>query len=170
MTAVQAVPRVVGGREGRVLTTLRDVHRSWAQEIRRVLDSARRPEAGIHPRWRAVRYLSTIVSPRFEIERSGVEALNRMVGPGHAAQLWLAAELMVTLTWQLDHDLDLCHHAGEFSVLTHKFEKAMGHWCGAVEEALSGLSWGELPEQAERRFALLAPIFTESEPAISWAE
>jgi hypothetical protein len=77
-----------------------------------------------------------------------------MVEPGHAAHLWLAAELMATLDWQLDHELGLCHRADEFSVLTHKFEKAMGHWCEAVEGAVGGLR-GEIPEQAQQRFALL---------------
>ncbi len=37
----------------------------------------------------------------------------------------------------------------------HKFEKAMVHWCRTVEDALGTLSWGEIPEQARRRFALL---------------
>jgi hypothetical protein len=97
-----------------------------------------------------------MVSPRFEIERGAVETLGQMIEPGHAAQLWVAAELMATLGWQLDHELDLCHREGEFSVLTHKFEKAMAHWCRAVEDALGSLSWGELPEQAQRRFASLA--------------
>jgi hypothetical protein len=102
-----------------------------------------------------VRYLTFIASPRFEIERGAVETLGQMVEPSQATQLWLAAELMATLGWQLDHELGLCHRAGEFSVLTQKFEKAMAHWCGAVEDALGSLSWGELPEQAQRRFAIL---------------
>ena len=155
MTAAPAVSQAVGGSEGQLLTALQEIHGSWLQEIRKVLDSARRPEAGIHCRWRAVRYLNTIVSPRFEIERAGVETLGQMVEPGHAAHLWLAAELMATLDWQLDHELGLCHRADEFSVLTQKFEKAMGHWCEAVEDAVGGLSWGEIPEQAQQRFALL---------------
>jgi len=154
MTA-PAVSHAVGGSEEQLLTALQQIHGSWLQEIRKVLDSARRPEAGIHCRWRAARHLNTIVSPRFEIERAGVETLGQMVEPGHAAQLWLAAELMATLDWQLDHELGLCHRAGEFSVLTRRFEKAMAHWCGAVEDALGRLSWSELPEQARRRFALL---------------
>jgi len=79
-----------------------------------------------------------------------------MVEPGHAAQLWVATELMATLGWQLDHELDLCHRAGEFSVLTHTFEKAMVHWCDAVEDALGRLSWAEIPEQARQRLALLS--------------
>ena len=155
MTAVQAVSQAVGGSEGQLLTLLQEIHGPWLQETRGFLDSARRPEAGIHCRWRAVRYLNTTVSPRFEIERAGVETLGQMVEPGHAAQLWLAAELMATLDWQLDHEVGLCHRAGKFSVLTHKFEKAMVHWCGAVEDALGGLSWGEIPDQARQRFALL---------------
>ena len=109
----------------------------------------------MHRRWRAVRYLNTIVSPRFEIERGAVETLGQTVEPSQAMQLWVAAELMATLGWQLDHELGLCHRTGEFSVLTQKFEKAMAHWCGAVEDALGNLSWGELPEQARRRFAHL---------------
>jgi len=155
MTAAPAVSQAVGGSEGPLLTALQEIHGSWLQEIRKVLDSARRPEAGIHCRWRAIRYLNTIVSPRFEIERAGVETLGQMVEPGHAAQLWLAAELPATLNWQLEHEVGLCHRAGEFSVLTRKFEKAMAHWCEAVENALGRLSWCELPEQAQRLFALL---------------
>jgi len=155
MTAAPAVSQAVGGSEGQLLTALQAIHGPWLQETQEVLDSARRPEAGIHCRWRAVRYLNTIVSPRFEMERAGLESLGQMVEPGHAAQLWLAAELMATLDWQLDHELGLCHRAGEFSALTHKFEKAMVHWCSAVEDALGGLSWGEIPEQARQRFALL---------------
>lgn len=96
MTAAPAVSQAVGGSEGQLLTALQEIHRSWLQEIRKVLDSARRPEAGIHRRWRAVRYLNTIVSPRFEIERAGVETLGKMVEPRHVANLRLAAELMAT--------------------------------------------------------------------------
>jgi hypothetical protein len=155
MTAVQAVPPAVGGGEGELLSVLQGIHGPWLQKTQRVLDSARRPEAGIHCRWRAVRYLKTIVSPRFEIERGAIESLGQMVQPGHAARLWLAAELMATLAWQLDHELGLCHRADEFSVLTRKFEKALAHWYGAVEDALGSLSWVELSEQAQRRFALL---------------
>jgi len=147
VTAAPAVSQAVDG--------LQEIHESWLQETRKLLDSARRPEAGIHFRWRAIRYLNTVVSPRFEIERVALETLGQMVEPDHAAQLWLAAELMATLDWQLDHAVGLCHRAGEFSVLTHKFEKAMVHWCGAVEDALGGLSSGEIPEQARQRFALL---------------
>jgi hypothetical protein len=155
MTATPAVSQAVGGSEGQLLTLLQKVHRLWLQEIRKVLDSARRPEAGMHCRWRAVRYLTFIASPRFEIERGAVESLGQMVEPSQATQLWVAAELMATLGWQLDHELDLCHRAGEFSGVTQKFEKALAHWCGAVEDALGNLSWVELPEQAQRRFAIL---------------
>ena len=156
MTAAPAVSRPVGGTERQLLTVLREIHGPWLQETRKLLDAARRPEAGIHCRWRAVQYLDTIVSHRFELERAAVEILGQMVEAGHAAQLWVAAELMATLHWQLDHELGLCHRADEFSVLTHKFEKAMVHWCRAVEDALGRLSWGEIPEQARQRFALLS--------------
>ena len=155
MTAGPAVSQGVGWNEGELLTALQEIHGSWLQEIRKVLDSARGPEAGIQCRWRAVRYLSTIVSPRFEIERAGIETLGQMVEPGHAAQLWLAAELMATLGWQLDHELGLCHRAGEFSVFTRKFERAMVHWCEAVENALGGLTWAEMPAQAQHLFSHL---------------
>jgi hypothetical protein len=155
MTATPAVSQAVGGSEGKLLTQLQKIHQLWLQEIRKVLDSARRPEAGMHCRWRAVRYLTFIASPRFEIERGAVESLGQMVEPSQATQLWVAAELMATLGWQLDHELDLCHRAAEFSGLTQKFEKALAHWCGAVEDALTSFTWGELPEQAQQRFALL---------------
>jgi hypothetical protein len=155
MTAVQAVPHAVGGSEGELLSVLHGIHGPWIRKTQRILDSARRPEAGIHCRWRAVRYLTFIASPRFEIERGAVESLGQMVEPSHATQLWLAAELMATLGWQLDHELGLCHRASEFSGLTQKFEKALAHWCGAVENALRSFTWGELPEQAQRRFSLL---------------
>jgi hypothetical protein len=32
----------------------------------------------------------------------------------------------------------------------------MVHWCRAVEDALGGLSWAEIPEQARQRLALLS--------------
>jgi hypothetical protein len=155
MTAAPAVFQAVVGSDGQLLTALHEIHGAWLQETQELVDAARRPEAGIHCRWRAVRYLNTIVSHRFELERAAVESLGQMVEPGRAAQLWVAAELMATLHWQLDHELGLCHHAGEFSVLTRRFEKAMVHWCGAVEDALGRLTWGEVPEQARQRFALL---------------
>ena len=155
MTAAPAVSQAVGGSEGQLLTALQEIHGPWLQETRKLLDPARRPEAGVHCRWRAVQYLNTTVSHRFELERAAVESLGQMVEPGHAAQLWVAAQLMATLHWQLDHELGLCHRANEFSVLTRKFEKAMVHWCRTVEDALGTLSWGEIPEQARRRFALL---------------
>jgi hypothetical protein len=155
MTASPAVSEAVGGSEEQFLTTLQVIHRAWFQEIRKVLDSASGSGAGIHCRWRAVRYLNIIAGARFEIERGAVESLGQMVEPGQATQLWVAAELMATLGWQLDHEPGLCHRAGEFSVLTQKFEKALTHWCGAVEDALGNLSWRELPAQAQRRFELL---------------
>ena len=155
MTATPAVALTVGGSEWQLLPALQEIHGSWLQEVRKLLDSARRPDAGIHCRWRTVRYLTFIVSPRFEIERGGLETLGQMIKPDPAAQLWGAAELMATLGWQLDHEIGLCHRAGEFSVLTYKFEKAMVHWCRAVEDALGRLSWIEMPEQARQRFALL---------------
>ena len=155
MTAAPAVSQAVGGSEGQLLTALQEIHGPWLQETRKLLDSARRPEAGVHCRWRAVQYLNTTVSHRFELERAVVESLGQMVEAGYAAQLWVAAQLMATLHWQLDHELGLCHRANEFSVLTRRFEKAMVHWCRTVEDALGTLSWGEIPEQARRRFALL---------------
>lgn len=48
---------------------------------------------------------------------------------------WVAAELMSSLHWQVEHALGLCHRTGEFSVLTHKLEKAMAYWCRTVEDA-----------------------------------
>jgi len=155
MTAAPAVPQAVGGSEGQLLTALQEIHGPWLQKTRKLLDSARRPEAGIHCRWRAVQYLNTTVSHRFEVERAVVESLGQMVEPGRAAQLWVAAELMATLPWQLDHELGLCHGANQFSVLSHKVEKAMVQWCQAVEDALGRLSWGDIPEQARPQFALL---------------
>ena len=155
MTAAPSVSQVVGGNEGQLLAALHEIHESWLQEIQKLLDTARRPDAGIHCRWRAVRHLNTTVSPRFEIERAAVEIMGQLVEPKHAAQLWLAAELMTTLGWQLDHELGLCHRAGEFSILTHKFEKAVTHWCAAVEDALGRLSWGDIPGPARLRFAFL---------------
>ena len=155
MTASLAVTEAVAGSEAELLTTLQVIHRAWLQKIRKVLDAARGPEAGIHCRWRAVRYLTFIAGPRFEIERGAVESLGQMVEPSQATQLWVAAELMASLGWQLDHELALCHSPGEFSVLTRKFEKALTHWCGAVEDALGNLSWRELPAQAQRRLELL---------------
>lgn len=155
MTASLAVTEAVAGSETELLTRIQVIHRSWLQKVRKVLDPASGPDAGIHCRWRAVRYLTFIVGPRFEIERGAVESLGQMVEPSQATQLWVAAELMASLGWQLDHELALCHSPREFSGLTQKFEKAMTHWCGAVEDALGNLRWGELPEQAQRSFALL---------------
>lgn len=156
MTAVQALPQVAGRSQGDLLSMLQEIHGRWLQKTRRVLDATRRPDVvGIHHRWRAVRYLNFIASPRFEIERSAVEALGHLVEPRHATQLWVAAELMAALGWQVDHELDLCHRAGDFSVLTEKFEKAMAHWCRAVEDAVGSLSWSELAEVAQQRFLVL---------------
>lgn len=155
MTASLAVTEAVAESEAELLTTVQVIHRAWLQKIRKVLDAARDPEAGVHCRWRAVRYLTFIAAPRFEIERGAVESLGQMVEPGQATQLWVAAELMASLGWQLDHELALCHRPREFSVLTRKFEKALTHWCGAVEDSLGNLSWRELPAQAQRRFELL---------------
>ncbi|HEY8195652.1 MAG TPA: hypothetical protein VIG04_01635 [Gemmatimonadales bacterium] len=155
MTTSLAVSDAVGGSEAELLPRLQAIHRLWLQQIRKVLDAARGPEAGIHCRWRAVRYLNFIAAPRFEIERGAVESLGQMVDPGHATQLWVAAELMAFLGWQLDHELALWHSPREFSALTGKFEKALTHWCEAVEGALGNLSWRKLPSQAQRRFELL---------------
>lgn len=155
MTAAIGLPRTVRATQGGLLTVLQDIHQPWLQEIQPLLERARGPQAGIHCRWSAVQYLSSTVSHRFELERAAVEGLGQMIAPGHAAHLWLAAEFLAALHWQLDHELGLCHRPDEFSVLTHKFEKAMLYWCRAVEEGLGELSWDEIPGEAQRRFALL---------------
>ena len=155
MTYATADSQAVGGNAGQLLTAVQETHGPWLEESRKLLDSARSPEAGIHTRWSAIHYLTTTVSHRFELERTAVESLGQMVDPGHAAQLWVAAELMATLLWQVDHSVGLCHRSDEFSTLTHKLDKAMVHWCRAVENALSRVRWGDIPEQARRRFALL---------------
>ena len=153
MTAAPAASQAWGDRQ--LLPTLQTIHGQWLQNAHKMLESARRSEAGILCRSAAVRSLNTDLSPRLHLERALVESVGQMVEPRHAAQLWVAAELLATLDWQLDHELGRCHRANEFSILTRKFEKALGHWCRAVEEALGPLSWDDIPEQARQRLALL---------------
>jgi hypothetical protein len=79
MTAAPAASQALGDRQ--LLPTLQTIHGQWLQNAHKMLESARRSEAGILCRSAAVRSLNTDLSPRLHLERALVESVGQMVEP-----------------------------------------------------------------------------------------
>src|SRR5262249_52612638 len=122
-------------------------------------------DAGIWPRWNAIRYVDATFSGQFNRERDVLAQLTRMIDERQATRLWLAGELITMLHWQLSHSVGLCHHAAEFRDLMTRLIKAAEHWFAAVEETVRSLRWDDVPPKVREEFASLE---TETTPA--WTE
>ena len=151
MTVTQPVSRTLptrpGGRLGDKLTP---IHRRWLRDLRAVLDKVEGEDAAIWPRWNAIRYIDSVFSGQFDKERAAIEKLSHTISEKQITRLWVAAELIAVVRWQLCHSVGLCHHAGEFSAITVRLLRAAEHWFSEVEEIVGPVCWTELPMQTQQ--------------------
>lgn len=138
-----------------MLPFLQGMHERWLQEVRRVLDPAREPEAGVWLRWGATRYLAETFARRFERERQAVASLHGHLTGARAANLWVGGELLTSMIERLQHLVGLCHRAAEFSSVTLTMLTALEYWCGQVDEALGPIRWGEVPPESRHLFEVI---------------
>ena len=159
-TLLLAAPSVMNEvpRKG-LVDSLRATHARRLGELREVLEPAQGPEAGVWSRWSAVRLVDHLLSAWFEPERQMIEAAYHRFESGRAARLWTAAELALSLRWQIDHFVGLCHHPAEFSRITLKLETVLEHWCDEVEDAVGRMDWQDLSGQEHE--ALMSVIGEE---------
>jgi len=129
----------------RLRESLREIHARSLKDVHGLLDPALRHEAGPWIRWAAVHTLEKTFFDRFEQEHAVTESLAQEIGSGLTVRLWVGAELIIVLRWQLNHEPGLCHRPGEFSILTSKLMNAIEHWFRQVEDALGELRWADLP-------------------------
>jgi hypothetical protein len=141
------------------------MHRQWLAELRATFGESNATDAGIWPRWRAIRHVDTVFSGQFDRERSTIESLGPTIGPAHVNHLWVAGELVSMLRWQLCQSVGLCHHGAEFAVITAKLLRAVEYWFAAVEELVGPLRWDDVPAQVRQNLASL-----DIETAPTWSE
>ena len=138
-----------------MLAFLQGLHGRWLQEVRGILDPARQEDAGLWIRWRAIQYLETGFTRRFERERRAVVSLHgHLTGP-QAGHLWAAGELLTQMLGRLDHLVGLVHRVDEFSVVTLNLLNALEYWCQQVEDALGAVRWGEVPAESRHLFEVI---------------
>ena len=160
MTAATTSPPPPPTRsDARLGPSLGEMHRQWLQELRAKVERARAKDRDIWARWQAVRYVDTVFSGRFDRE-SG--AINRLA---ESSLLWVSAELVSNLRWQLRNSVGLCHHGAEFSILTDKLIRAVEYWFAAVEDVAGPIKWADLSREARQELAGLG-----IETAPSWSE
>lgn len=160
MTAATTSPAPPPTRaDGRLGPLLGEMHQQWLQELRAKVERARTKDRDIWARWEAVRYVDTVFSGRFDRERT---AINRLA---ESALLWVGAELVSNLRWQLRNSVGLCHHGTEFSNLTDKLIRAVEYWFAAVEDIAGPIRWADLSNEARQELGGLG-----IETAPSWSE
>ena len=156
MTAI-ATPRI----ESRELVRtpmrafLEGTHDQWLGEVKRVLDPASDAGAGIWLRWRALEYLETGFSRRFERERRAVLSLSGRFTDAQASHLWAAGELLAQLLESLRHRVGLCQRGEQFTALALTLMTALNHWCRHVEEVLGSVSWGDVSHESRGLFEVI---------------
>jgi hypothetical protein len=166
MTVTQPVSIELSARPaGRLGDYLTPIHRRWLHDLRAVLDTVETRDADIWPRWNAIRYIDTGFSGQFDRERAAIEKLSHIIGDKKNTRLWVAGELIAMVRWQLCHSVGLCHHAGEFSAITAKLLRAVGHWFSEVEGIVGPVSWTELPIQTRQDLTSL-----DNENAACWSD
>jgi hypothetical protein len=138
-----------------MLPFLQGTHERWLEEVRRILDPARDPEAGVWLRWRATRYLAETFARRFERERQAVASLHGHLTSAQAANLWVGGELLTHLVERLQHLAGLCHRAAEFSAVTLTLLTALEYWCRQVDDALGPIRWGEVSPESRHLFEVI---------------
>jgi hypothetical protein len=134
---------------------LRWIHATWRDELRGVLEPARRSEAGIWTRWNAIQRLDRFMVEKFSRSDELLRRLRHTIPEDDSTRLWAAGELLDSLHWQLDHLVGICHRAEEFSLVTLKFLEAFSFWCREVEDALGSMTRGDLSAECSRHLALL---------------
>jgi hypothetical protein len=145
--------------DSRLGPPLGEMHRQWLQELRAKVERTKAKDRDIWARWEAVRYVDTVFSGRFDRERT---AINRLAD---SAQLWVSAELVSNLRWQLRNSVGLCHHGTQFSILMDKLIRAVAYWFAAVEDIAGPIKWADLSHEARQDLAGLG-----LETAPSWSE
>jgi hypothetical protein len=138
-----------------MLAFLQGLHQRWIQEVRRVLDPARAADAGPWLRWRALQYLETGFTRRFERERRAVSSLHGQLTRDQAVHVWAAGELLTQLLGNLEHLVGLCHRGAEFSTASLTLLEALEYWCQQVEEALGGVRWGWVSPESRVLFEVI---------------
>jgi hypothetical protein len=68
------------------------------------------------------------------------------------SHLWVEAELIALLEWQLDHAVGLIHCPAEFARITLKLETVLEHWCREVEDALARLDDRDFSDEQRHAF------------------
>lgn len=154
MTAPLVVPASPEQRTP-LIECLREMHAQRSGALHDALETGREPEAGVWSRWSAVRLAKHLIAAWFEPERKAVEAASTRIPVRQMERLWVGAELVASLRWQLDQDIGLCHHPAQFATITRKLESAMGRWCEEVEEALGHVTWKDLSDEERRAFTSL---------------
>jgi hypothetical protein len=156
MTAATA-PRTASAFEIKtpMLAYLQGLHQRWLQEVRWMVDPARRGDAGVWMRWRAIQYLATSFTRRFERERRAVISLHDHLTGAQAGHLWVAGELITQLVDRLESLVGMCHRAEEFSAVTLKVLTALEYWCQQVEDALGPVRWGEVSPESRHLFEVI---------------
>lgn len=139
----------------RPMDRLERTHRAWVDALRTVVSSADAAEAGIWPRWNAIRYFDTFLQDQFDRERKAMDRLGPSIGSDGVGRLWPAGELVGALRWQLRHAAGLCHWAPEFSTIMWKLVKAVECWFAAVEATIGSLEWDRLPSETRQELLSL---------------
>jgi hypothetical protein len=166
MTVVHTTPVARPARsDGRLGERLRRMHRQWLQELRAAVDETKAKDAGIWPRWNAIRYVDMVFSGQFDRERSAIERLARHIEAEELTRLWVASELVSMLRGQLRQSVGLCHHGAEFAVVTAKLLRAVEYWFAAVEGLVGPLHWDDVPAQVRQDLNSLG-----IETASNWSE
>jgi hypothetical protein len=139
-----------------MLAFLQGLHGRWLQEVRGILDPARQDGAGVWIRWRAIQYLETGFTRRFEREQRAVISLHGHLPGDQASHLWAAGELLTQLLERLGDLIGLCHRAEEFSAVTLNLLNALEYWCQQVEDALGAVRWGEVSAESRHLFEVIS--------------
>jgi hypothetical protein len=138
-----------------MLPFLQGVHARWLEEVRRVLDPAREPDAGVWARWSAARYLTEGFSRRLQREQRAVASLHDHLTGAQASHLWVAGELLTQLVGRLVYLTGLCHRSEEFWDVTSRLLTAVDYWCQQVDEALGPVRWGEVAPESRHLFEVI---------------
>ncbi|MGH7527146.1 MAG: hypothetical protein ACREMX_10630 [Gemmatimonadales bacterium] len=138
-----------------ILGFLQTIHASWLEEVRGILNPARREAAGVWTRWRANQYLRTDFAMRLDHGRDAITGARRLLTGTQQVNRWALGELLDLLRRHLDGAVGICQRPEEFSSMTLKLLVALGHWCDGVEDAMGHVRWNELPPASRRLFETL---------------
>ena len=141
---------------GRVREMLELVHRAWLQDLQSALQPPGENHSDILSRWRAIRYLDTVFSARFDRERRSIDRLSPALGDGQQRQLWAAGELVALSLWQAGHAIGLCHNDAGFTNVTETLVRSVEYWSGSVEAIVGPMNWDDVPTAVRTDLTALA--------------